>query len=156
MAGKPKIGGRSDSRGNKKGVGRPKGVVETQPRKPKVSKPDILPTEEIRRRWKAAARKLKKEYGKTPEYYMLSLLWDASVPVSQKLAIFKEYAAAFKEPISPQLPKIDLHNTQNIANFGSPALLEEHPAVALPRLPSDMKPAEVVNIKSKEIMEGQE
>lgn len=156
MAGKPKINGRSDSRGNPKGKGRPKGIIETQPRKPKVSKPDILPTEEIRKRWRAAAKKFETEFGNTPEFYMLRLTTDPQVPTGQRLAIFREYVKAFGEPVSTRAPQINIPITQNVANFGSPELLEDHPgaAVALPKLKSDMEPADVIDIKSKEITDG--
>ncbi len=154
MAGKPRIPGRKETRGGERGgAGRPKGMVDSTPRKKRGSpKADMLPTEEMRKRWRAAARKFKSEFGNTPEYYILRLITDSEIFPTAQLSIFKEYLAAFNDPIGPKVVAgATINNYQQNKYPGSPELLEEHPGavVGLPRLKSDMESADVIDIKSK-------
>ncbi|MBW2621259.1 MAG: hypothetical protein JRD68_00005 [Deltaproteobacteria bacterium] len=104
-----------------------------------------------------AAKKFKKEYGKDVEYFMLMQLTDTEISINSKLAIFREYTAAFKDTVSPAGgATINLLNAPG-AQIGGPQLLEEHPAVALPVQKSDAgkEPADVIEIDSKQTMEGE-
>lgn len=161
MAGKKGIKGRKETRGGARpGSGQPKkepGVPVTPQKNPRALT-QTLPTEELRKRWRAARNKFKKDFEETPEYFMLKMLAKSKISINSKFAIFREYTAAFKDTVSPAGTQINLLNAPG-AQIGSPQLLEEHPAaVALPVQKPDAgkEPANVIEIDTKQTTEGQE